>query len=562
MKKQFLVFFSILFIVFSCDSTTSKNSTPISFKKGMVVSAHPEASKIGLEILKKGGNATDAAVGVGFALAVCLPSAGNIGGGGFMVFRSNDGKYATLDFREKAPEKADKDMYLDKNGDVTPNLSLYTHLASGVPGSVDGMITAHQKFGKLPFKDLIEPAIELAEKGFKITEAQARDFNALKEKFQKLNTSNVAFVKNEHWKKGDLLIQTELAATLKRIRDLGRAGFYEGETAELLIKEMKRGNGILTKEDLKNYASKWREPVVGNYRGFKVITMGSPSSGGIILMQLLKMLEPFPIEKYGFHTSKSVHLIAEAERRAYADRAEFLGDADFWKVPQKQLLDSSYLLARMSNFNPEKATLSSDIKHGEIVVEGEHTTHYSIVDQWNNAVSTTTTINDSYGSHIVVAGAGFLLNNEMDDFSAKPGVPNYYGLIGNEANAIAPSKRMLSAMTPTIIEKDGKLFMVVGTPGGSTIITSVLQTILNVIDFKMDMQNAVAAKRFHHQWLPDQISYEEGAFSPELLRDLGKIGHKLSKRGGIGRVDAIRVKPDGSFESGADPRGDDVGLGY
>lgn len=534
-------------------------------EEGMVVSAHREASRVGYEILKDGGNAIDAMVGVHFALAVVYPAAGNLGGGGFLVYREDEGEVHTLDFREMAPGAAHEDMYLDEEGMVIDGLSLYGHKASGVPGSVDGMLVAHAKYGSLPLSRLIQPSIDLAEKGFEITAQQAENYNYTKDDFLKYNRNpaSVALVKATPWKEGDLLVQKDLARTLERIRDKGRAGFYEGETAELLVAEMKAGNGIINLEDLKNYVSIWREPISGEYRGYKVHSMGPPSSGGIALMQLLKMSEHFPLSEFGSKTAKTVHVMTEMERRVYADRAEHLGDPDFWKVPTEELLDDAYLQQRVEQIDMNAATDSETVRALQLdnLVESEETTHYSIVDKDGNAVSVTTTINSGYGSKVFVEGAGFLLNNEMDDFSSKPGVPNVYGLLGGAANAIQPGKRMLSAMTPTILEKDGKLFMVVGTPGGSTIITSVYQTILNVVDHGMSMTEAVSARRIHSQWKPDVIYIESGALEESGKEELQKLGHELKPRGSIGRVDAILVRPDGSYEGAADPRGDDWAIG-
>jgi gamma-glutamyltranspeptidase/glutathione hydrolase len=531
------------------------------FHNGMVVSAHPEASKAGVEILKQGGNAVDAAVAVQFALAVVYPSAGNIGGGGFMVYRSKTGQTATLDYREKAPATASRDMYLDAAGNPIPGKSLRGHLASGVPGSVDGMVQAHKKYGKLSWKQVVQPAIDLAEKGFTLSADQASDLNRAKTNFSKYNEVS-AFVKSTEWKGGEKLVQPELATTLKLIRDKGRAGFYEGTVAEMLSAEMKRGAGLISKDDLKNYHSVWRTPVTGTYKGYKIITMPPPSSGGIALVQLLGSIEKFPLKKWGFNSDSTIQVMVEAERRVYADRATHLGDPDFYKVPQKQLLEPSYILSRMNNFTWAKATPSSEISAGKLTPkESEETTHFSITDREGNAVSITTTLNGSYGSLVIVKGAGFFMNNEMDDFSSKAGVPNMYGLVGGDANSIAPNKRMLSSMTPTIIEKGGKLFMVVGTPGGSTIITSVFQTILNVIEFDKSMQEAVAAPRFHHQWLPDEVSMENSRLDNSLKENLKNKGYKITERGSIGRVDAILVTPKG-YQGGADPRGDDTAAGW
>lgn len=552
----------ISFIIVSFFAIIQLNAQE-SYRNGAVVTAHPEASKVGVEILKKGGNAIDAAIAVQFALAVVYPNAGNIGGGGFLVYRDAKGKTDALDYREKAPLKASEDMYWDKNGNAITDLSLYGQFAAGVPGTVDGMVKAHEKYGKLNWIELVQPAISLAQKGFKITKQQANELTNKHNDFVKYNSKTNALTSKSSWKEGDLLIQKELANTLKLIQKKGRAGFYEGKTADLIVKEMKRGNGIISHEDLKQYQSVWRTPVSGNYKGLKVISMPPPSSGGIALVSLFQSIEDYPINKWGFQADSTIQVMVEAERRVYADRAEHLGDPDFIKVPQKQLLDKSYNVSRMKDFSFDKATPSSAIKAGKIIgKESMETTHYVIVDKDGNAASVTTTLNNSYGSLVVVEGAGFLLNDEMDDFSVKPGTPNLYGLVGGKANAIEPSKRMLSSMTPSILEKDGKLFMVVGTPGGSTIITSVFQAILNVVDFGMTMQEAVAAPRFHHQWLPDQIDYEPNAISENVRESLKQKGYTLKERKPYGRVEGILVNTDGTYQAGADPRGDDKAVGY
>lgn len=528
----------------------------------MVVCAYPYAAQIGVDILKKGGNAVDAAVAVQFALAVTYPEAGNIGGGGFMVYRSGKGETNTLDFREKAPAAASTNMYLDASGSVIPNMSLATHQASGVPGSVAGIAEAHRKYGKLPWAELVQPAIDLAHKGFKITKRSADSYNRTQNTFKKANPDKNYLLKDTPWQEGDLLIQEDLAKTLELIRDKGRDGFYAGLVADEIVAEMKTGNGLITKADLKNYHAVWRKPLIGTYRGYKIISMPPPSSGGVALLSLLKSVEPYPLRRWGYNQDSTMQVMIEAERRVYADRSKYLGDPDFYNVPVDSLLRASYILKRMSTFNWAAATPSTSIQPGTIAgYESDQTTHYSITDKDGNAVAITTTLNGTFGSKIFVKGAGFLLNNEMDDFSSKPGVPNMYGLLGGKANSIQPNKRMLSAMTPTIIEKDGKLVMVVGTPGGSTIITSVFQTILNVLDFNQDMQQAVSSKRFHHQWMPDNTVFEQGAFSEATKGKLEQKGYVLKNNGAIGRVDAILKTPSG-YEGGADTRGDDTKVGY
>jgi gamma-glutamyltranspeptidase/glutathione hydrolase len=548
-----------LFISFSCDNDSR-------FYNGMVSSAHPIASKIGLDILKSGGNAFDAAVAVHFALSVVYPNAGNIGGGGFLVYRLIDGEIGTLDFREKAPENSFRDMYIDNiDGKikVDDKKSKIGHLASGIPGSVDGMVKIYEKFSNLEWDKLLDPSIKVAREGFEVTEKQAKGLNNVKESLLKANDHEIPFIRETEWKQGNLLIQENLAQTLEEIKKSKRDGFYKGKVAELIINEMISGGGIITQSDLDNYSSVWRNPIVGYFKNHKIISMGPPSSGGIALVQLLNGAEQLETKSYNHNSAEYINTISEIESRVYADRATHLGDPDFFNVPQKSLLDKNYLTNRFSEIKSDIKTPSSKVKEGSFVgYESDETTHFSIVDKYGNAVSVTTTINGGYGSKVVVEGAGFLLNNEMDDFSVKPGYPNMFGLVGGEANAIEPNKRMLSSMTPTIIEKNDKLLMVLGTPGGSTIITSVFQTILNVIDYGMDMQKAVDAKKFHHQWLPDVLVVEKTTLSDELSNELSQIGHNIVKRSSLGRMDCILINEDGSLEGGADKRGDNIALGY
>ncbi len=557
---------------FACFGCRTSNEPPYKITQSlvedsaMVVAEHPLAAKVGLDILRQGGNAVDAAIASQFALAVVYPRAGNIGGGGFMVIRMNDGETAALDYREKAPLAAHRDMYLDEEGAVVEMRSQEGHLAVGVPGTVAGMALAFEKYSRLKdWKKLLQPAINLAEKGFLITQSEAGRLNKNKADFKKYNRFPGPLVKDGEWKMNDRLVQKDLARTLERIRDQGKAGFYEGETADKIVAEMQRGKGLITLQDLKGYEAKWRKPIIGNYKNYRFVSMSPPSSGGIVLMQLLGQLEKYPLSKYGFQSVEAVHLIAEAERRSFADRSKYMGDADFYHVPVDSLLDSLYLASRWLDFDPTKASLSTldSTTSNKQDLDTYETTHTSIIDDEGNAVAVTTTLNLNYGSKVIVEGAGFLLNDEMDDFSAKPGVPNFFGLVGTEANAIQPGKRMLSAMTPTIVEKDGKLFMVLGAPGGPTIITAVLQTFLNVVEFGMPLDKAVAAPRFHHQYLPDEIKTEDGAIDTLVRKRLWEMGHHLRDIGNMALVKAIQVLPDRKLHGAGDPRNaDDHAEGY
>jgi gamma-glutamyltranspeptidase / glutathione hydrolase len=529
-------------------------------RNGAIVSANPLASQAGIQILKQGGNAVDAAIATQFVLAVVYPGAGNIGGGGFMVARLANGKKITIDFRERAPSTASRNMYLDSKENVIPGKSENGHLAVGVPGTVAG-IFSYYKYARLPFQKLIQPAIDLAENGFAITSAEAADLNENQEDFKKYNSVMPVFVKSTPWKAGDILIQKELSKTLKRIRDKGAKGFYEGETARLIVEEMKRGEGLISYEDLKNYSAKEREPVVFTYKkDYTLITMPLPASGGVLLPQMMRMVEDRNLKQYGFETVQSVHLMAEVERLAYADRAKWLGDVDYFKVPVKTLVSYPYIQERMKRFKPDSAGNSEMIKAG-MIHESEETTHFDCYDQEGNCVSITTTLNGGYGSRTVVSGAGFLLNNEMDDFSVKPGVPNMYGAVGGEANAVGPGKRMLSSMTPTIVLYKDAPFLVLGTPGGTTITTSVFQTIVDIIEFGMTTSDAVNKPKFHHQWLPD-ILYVENGFPQGVQLQLKNMGYIIHEREAIGRTEVIRIDATGGIEAVADWRGDDDAEGY
>ena len=546
--------------------------SPVFGENGMVVSTSRQASLVGIEILKKGGNAVDAACAIGFALAVTSSSNGNIGGGGFMVARMADGTTFTLDYREKAPLASHRDMFLDSKGQVIDDMSLRTRASSGVPGSVDGLLKAWKDYGSgnLSFKQIIAPSIALAERGFNLSYYEAKRFNDNKNLFLKNKAASKIFIRKDRkpWRAGDRLIQKDLSKTLKRISLKGRDGFYRGKTADLIVAEMNKGNGLITHDDLLNYQSKYREPIIGSFNGCEIITMSLPSSGGVILIEMLNMLENFSLADLGWNTSDYIHILTEVERRAYADRAEHLGDSDYWDSPISMLISKQYAKNRMNNFFMDKATPSKDIFAGDASdYESSETTHYSVIDSDGNAVSVTTTINIGYGSGIVVEGAGFFLNNEMDDFSVKAGVPNYFGLVGNDANAIEPGKRPLSSMTPTIVLKNNKPFIILGSPGGSRIITTVLQTILNVTIHNMSIQEAVFAPRVHSQWLPDVIMVEPRSINKDVRKLLKQKGHKISPyiiysgMEMIGEMNAILINEIGYF-GGADKRGENTAIGY
>lgn len=554
--KRFV--FLILFLISSSGNLLPQTGF---YENGVVSSANEIASQVGIDILKNGGNAIDAAVGTGFALAVVYPQAGNIGGGGFMVIHLSDGRNTSIDYREKAPLRAYREMYLDQQGDVIMNLSTLGNLASGVPGSVAGMLYALEKYGTKEKEEVLKYSFELAENGFHINRQLADNLNSYQKDFQ--NFSGTMEVFGGNFKEGDLLIQKDLAKTLKRIIDKGKDGFYGNETAALLVDEMINSNGIISYDDLAGYEAKERNVIEGTYRGYKIISMGPPSSGGISLVYLLNILENFDLNKNGYGSADNINIMTEAMRRVYADRSEFMGDADFVSVPFDILTNKNYAVKRMSDFKEGVAGSSRDIKHGDAYYrESDQTTHYSVADKYGNLVSVTTTLNDVFGNKVVVKGAGFFLNNEMDDFVSKPGAPNIYGLVGNEANSIQPGKRMLSSMTPAIIFKNDKPFLILGSPGGGRIITTVLQTLVNIIDFNMSLQEAVDAPRFHHQWLPDEIQIEKNYTDGNITDQLEKIGYSVRIINDFGRVDAVQFTEDGKMTGYSDRRGSGKAIGY
>ena len=559
MKRNLLYLFSLFIIIFSCiDKPTNQG---LIAKNGMVVSAREEASKIGVEILKKGGNAFDAMIATDLALAVSYQSAGNIGGGGFMVYRKADGQTGALDYREKAALTATKDMYLDDEGNIIKGMSLVGAMAVGVPGTIAGIFEVHNKFGSLPIEVLFQPAIDLAKNGIIVTKKQSNRIKRHQNYFKLANKEKIPF--QEKINKGDTLKFPNLANTLNRIMKNGRDEFYKGETAKKLVDFINDNNGIISLKDLELYEAVWRDPIEFSYDNLKIISMSPPSSGGICLEQIMKMIEPYEIHKMEHNSLDYFKLLVEAERRSFADRSYYLGDPDFVNIPKEELVSNEYILDRMSNFSFDSPTPSDEISYGKVeILESDETTHYSIVDQFGNAISVTTTLNGTYGSQLYCSELGFFLNNEMDDFSSKPGSPNMFGLIGGSANKIEPQKRMLSSMTPTIVEKDNKLLMALGSPGGSRIITSVLQTILNVHEFDMNMNKAVNSPRFHHQWMPDSIKIESNSFNPKLIEELKLFGYNIGYKDPIGVVDGILVLPSGLLEGGADNRGDDTAIGF
>jgi gamma-glutamyltranspeptidase/glutathione hydrolase len=532
----------------------------------MVVTGEPLAAKVGLDVLKNGGNAIDAAVAIGFAQAVTLPKAGNIGGGGFMVIHlAKTGETIAIDFRETAPAKAHRDLFLDKNGDVDANLSRFSHLSAGVPGTVSGMALALKQYGSKSLSDILTPAIQLAEKSFPVSSRFAQDLSSRKDHFQKWPASAKIFLKSadDVYQPGDLFKQKDLARTLKSIQKNGPDAFYKGDIADLIVREMKQHGGLITKADLASYKPVIREPIRGTYRDHTILSMPPPSSGGIHIVQILNMLEGFDLKSHGHNSAATLHRMTEAMKYAYADRSKYLGDPDFVNIPIQGLTSKPYAAQLRQTINLGNTTPSTDIGPGHPPgYESDQTTHYSVIDKHGNAVAVTYTINFSFGSGIVVDGAGFLLNNEMDDFSSKPGVPNAYGLIGGEANAIEPNKRMLSSMSPTIVLKNGKPFLITGSPGGSRIITTTLQIILNVIDHNMNIQEAVNAPRIHHQWLPDELRVEEG-LSSDTVRLLQNMGHTLSVQATMGAAESIFIDPTtGIYYGAADPRREGLAVGY
>jgi gamma-glutamyltranspeptidase/glutathione hydrolase len=575
MKQKFQVFSLILIALFQLSNAVNaqiffKQHPQInpyqytivkeqSFQKAAVTSAHPLASMVGAAIMKDGGNAYDAAIAVQFTLAVVYPAAGNIGGGGFLLSRNKEGVLMGIDFREAAPSKAHRDMYLDENGNPIDGMSRLGASASGIPGSVAGMFST-LPFAKMTMKQLLQPAYELAANGFVITESEARSLNAERKNFITHSAQASAFTRKENWKAGDTLYQPELAATILRIQQKGKAGFYEGETADLIVKEMKNSKGVISLEDLKNYNPKFRKPIEFDYRGHHIISFAPPSSGGILIAQMMQMIAPYPVSVMGANSFESVSLMVEAQRRAYADRAEHMGDPDYWKVPTTTLTSNAYAQDRMKDYQAGVAGNSKDIQAG-VAKESEQTTHFSIIDEAGNMVAVTTTLNGSYGNKTIVGGAGFLLNNEMDDFSIKPGVPNMYGALGGEANAIQPGKRMLSSMTPTLVTKNNQPYITIGTPGGTTIPNQVYEGLVNIIDHKMSLKAAIDAPRFHHQHIPDNLSVEAD-FPEKTIITLKEKGYIVNKRGAFGRMDGVMILPNGNRVAAGDKRGDDSVAGY
>lgn len=567
-----------LTVVSAADAAAPASASPVSYgveddtfhpvraQNGMVASVDALATQVGVDILRQGGNAVDAAVAVGFALAVTHPQAGNLGGGGFMLLRTASGRATAIDFREMAPGRASRDMFLDKQGNADSKLSLTSHLASGTPGSVAGFALAAQKYGTLPLSTLLAPAIKLAREGYIVNDALADDLKTYgKEVLLSHPNSKAIFFKPDGtpWQKGDRLVQKNLAHSLQLIAQQGPDAFYKGAIADEIASEMAQHGGLIGKADLAAYRAVERKPVSGTYRGYEVFSMPPPSSGGIHIVQILNILENFDLAKMGFGSADAMQVIAEAEKYAYADRSEYLGDPDFVKVPWQALTSKAYAKSIAQQINIEKARPSSEIKPGKLEpYESNQTTHFSVVDKQGTAVAVTYTLNTNFGSGIVAGNSGILLNNEMDDFSAKPGTPNVYGLVGGEANAVQPAKRPLSSMSPTIVAKGGKTWLVTGSPGGSRIITTVLQMVVNSIDFGMNVAEATNAPRFHHQWLPDQLRVEKG-FSPDTLRLLENKGQHVKVLPAMGSTQSIMIGPDGTLYGASDPRTPgDLSAGY
>ena len=561
-----LTFVLLLYVNFLQTPLRTASKAPVRGAHGMVVSTSPIASEVGIEVLKKGGNAVDAAVAVGFALAVTHPSGGNIGGGGFLVFHdAASGQSFTIDYREMAPARADRNMYIDEVGEIDPELSTVGHLSAGVPGTPAGLLLALEKHGRLVRQTVLGPAIRLAEEGFPVSYALAQSLESAAPLLSRFPESRRIFLRNgNYFEEGEILVQKELGATLRLISEQGASGFYEGRTAALVAEEMKSGGGFITEEDMANYRAVERQPIVATYRGHTILSMGPPSSGGVILTEMLNMVEPEDLAYLGRNSSRYVHLLAEVMKRAFADRAHYLGDSDFSSVPVRGLISKEYARKRRAEINPDRATLATDLGPGDpLPFETEDTTHFSVVDREGNAVANTYTLNGGYGSGVTVPGAGFLINNEMDDFSSKPGVPNQYGLIQGEANSIGPRKRPLSAMTPTIVLKDEEVLLVTGSPGGPTIINTVFQIVLNVVDHELNVQQAVDSPRFHHQWLPDVLRYEEHGLVRDVEVALRSKGHRLAPRTSIGDAHSIYVDPETEIRLGAaDPRMDGKAVGY
>lgn len=569
MNYRFVERISIIVIIFAGLSCTRQ--VPVFGENGMIVSTSRHASQVGVDILKEGGNAVDAAVAVGFALAVTSSSNGNIGGGGFMVSKLSSGKIFTLDYREMAPSNAERDMYLDTDKNIIKDKSRKTHFASGVPGSVDGLLKAWRDHGSgnISRVRLLAPAINLAEEGFNLSEYEADRFNNNKDRLSQHSETKRIFTRDDReWKEGDIFVQEDLANTLKRISNEGRDGFYRGKTAQLIVEEMKNVGGWITYKDLENYTSKYRDPVKGSFQDYEIISMGPPSSGGLLLVHMLNMFSEIVDQSkaqsldLSYNSPDYIHILTEIERRAYADRAEHLGDSDFWDVPNSMLLSKNYAKERVQTIDFSEAGISKQVTHGDPYLnQSEETTHYSVVDKDGNSVAVTTTINSGYGNGITVKGAGFLLNNEMDDFSSKPGEPNMFGLLGNEANAIVPKKRPLSSMTPTIVLRNNEPYLILGSPGGSTIITTVLQNILNVVIHDMDIQQAVSSPRIHSQWIPDMVFHEKRGLSNKIIKRLKAMGHDVRLRGSIGEANGIMINANG-YWGGPDSRGETSGIGY